>query len=278
MGCACLTTSILAATTRPVTTSSAPARAWFNRGLVWAYAFNHEEAVACFERAIEADPAARSRYWGLAYALGPNYNKPWEAFDPDDLASSVSRAHAATASAAKHAARRRRSSARSRRRWPPGTRPTELDGDGSAWNAGYADAMREVYRAYPDDLDVAALFADALMNLTPWALWDQTTGEPAAGPATLEAKAVLERALARDGGRAHPGRPAHVHPPDGDVRPRPRTRCRPATCSATWSRTRATSGTCRPISTCCAATTAAWCRPTPPRSWPTRSSSPAGAR
>jgi hypothetical protein len=65
--------------------------------------------------------------------------------------------------------------------------------------------MRAVYRSYPDDLDVATLFADALMNLTPWALWDQATGQPAAGSGTAEAKAVLERALASDGGRAHPG-------------------------------------------------------------------------
>jgi tetratricopeptide (TPR) repeat protein len=65
--------------------------------------------------------------------------------------------------------------------------------------------MREVHRAHPGDLDVAALFADALLNLTPWALWDTATGEPAAGAATLEAKAVLEQALASPAGRAHPG-------------------------------------------------------------------------
>src|SRR5580658_1637333 len=80
---------------RDVTTSSAHARLWFNRGLVWAYAFNHEEAVACFERAIEADPGCALAHWGLAYALGPNYNKPWEAFDPADLSSAVSRAFTA---------------------------------------------------------------------------------------------------------------------------------------------------------------------------------------
>jgi tetratricopeptide (TPR) repeat protein len=65
--------------------------------------------------------------------------------------------------------------------------------------------MRTVCRAHPDDLDVAALFADALMNLTPWALWDQATGQPAEGAATIEAKEVLERALSRDAGRTHPG-------------------------------------------------------------------------
>jgi len=62
-----------------------------------------------------------------------------------------------------------------------------------------------VYRSHPGDLDVAALFADALLNLTPWALWDIATGDPAQGAATLEAKAVLEQALASPDGRAHPG-------------------------------------------------------------------------
>src|ERR1700728_2390815 len=88
---------------RDVTTESAPARLWVNRGLVWAYAFNHEEAAACFERAIEADPGCALAHWGLAYALGPNYNKPWEAFDLADLSSSVSRAFTASRAAAEQA-------------------------------------------------------------------------------------------------------------------------------------------------------------------------------
>jgi tetratricopeptide (TPR) repeat protein len=66
---------------REVTTSSAQAQLWFTRGLVWTYAFNHEEAVRCFERAIDSDPGCALAHWGLAYALGPNYNKPWEFFD-----------------------------------------------------------------------------------------------------------------------------------------------------------------------------------------------------
>src|ERR1700728_4690244 len=94
--------------TRDVTTSSAHARLWFNRGLVWAYAFNHEEAVACFERAIEADPGCALAHWGLAYALGPNYNKPWEAFDQSDLSASVSRAFTASRAAVTAAAGRAR--------------------------------------------------------------------------------------------------------------------------------------------------------------------------
>jgi tetratricopeptide (TPR) repeat protein len=210
---------------RPVTTSSAQAQLWFTRGLIWTYAFNHEEAVRCFERAIDSDPGCALAHWGLAYALGPNYNKPWESFDAADLASSVMRAHAASAAAASaaaasaaaadHAAADHAAADHADGASPveralvhalaaryPSAQPAQ---DCSAWNTGYADAMRDVYRAYPDDLDVAALFADALMNLTPWALWDQATGEPAAGSGTIEAKEVLDRALARDDGRTHPG-------------------------------------------------------------------------
>ena len=188
-----------------VTTSSADAQLWFNRGLVWAYGFNHEEAVVCFEQAIEADPQCALARWGLAYALGPNYNKPWEAFDPVDKSSSVSRAYAASAAAlscADGATPVERALVRALTARYPSAEPPE---DGSAWDAAYAAAMREVYRQHPDDLDVAALFADALMMLTPWELWDLVTGEPAAGSAAAEAQAVLERALATDGGRAHPG-------------------------------------------------------------------------
>ena len=190
---------------RGVTTSSAQAQLWFTRGLIWTYAFNHEEAVRCFERAIDSDPGCALAHWGLAYALGPNYNKPWEFFDAVDLASSVAWAHAASAAAADHAEGAspvERALVHALAARYPSAQPAP---DCSAWNSGYADAMRDVYRAYPDDLDVAALFADALMNLTPWALWDQATGEPAAGSGTIEAKEVLDRALARDDGRTHPG-------------------------------------------------------------------------
>ncbi|MGW4249413.1 tetratricopeptide repeat protein, partial [Nocardia sp. NPDC004722] len=79
------------------------------------------------------------------------------------------------------------------------------EGEQAGWNRDYADAMRTVYQRFPDDLEVAALYADALMNLSPWALWDQRTGEPAAGAFTLEAKSVLDRALRGEAGRAHPG-------------------------------------------------------------------------
>ena len=190
---------------RLVTTTSDQAQKWFNRGLVWAYAFNHEESVRCFERAIESDPDCVMAYWGMAYALGPNYNAQWEAFDPQVLAAAVARAHAALVDAAHRgdgAQPVERALVRAlSARFPAGVPPVDC----APWSLAYANAMRESYRENPDDLDVAALFADALMNLAPWDLWDQSTGLPSEVPCTSEARTVLERALASDSGRQHPG-------------------------------------------------------------------------
>lgn len=195
----------LGAYTRPVTTSSPAAQRWFDRGLIWTYAFNHEEAARCFSLALEQDADCAMAYWGLAYSLGPNYNKPWEFFDEADLAATVER----TFEAAQQALERAGSATPVERaviaslaaRYPQ----NQPDGDCSIWNRAYAKVMRTVYEQFPDDLDVATLFADALMNMTPWAMWDASTGEPAAGADTLEAKAVLERALGSAAGLAHPG-------------------------------------------------------------------------
>ncbi|MFI8946398.1 tetratricopeptide repeat protein [Streptomyces sp. NPDC053750] len=190
---------------RPVTTSSPEAQRWFDRGLVWTYAFHHEEAVSCFEAAAAADPDCAMADWGIAYALGPNYNKPWEAFDAQELARTVERTHAAVERAHEKADRatpvERALIGALRARYPQ-ARAVE---DCSVWNAPYAESMRTVYELAPDDLDVSTLYADALMNLTPWQLWDLRTGRPAEGARTLEAKDVLDRALATAAGRDHPG-------------------------------------------------------------------------
>ncbi|MEV5933472.1 hypothetical protein AB0L56_12165 [Streptomyces sp. NPDC052079] len=190
---------------RPVTTSSAEAQLWFDRGLVWTYAFNHEEAVLCFEKAAEADPDCAMAHWGIAYALGPNYNKPWEAFDDDELVSTVERAHRAVERAhekAAHATPVEQALIEALRARYPQARAAE---DCSVWNEPYADRMLAVYESAPGDLDVATLCADALMNVTPWQLWDLRTGRPADGARTLEAKAVLDGALATEAGARHPG-------------------------------------------------------------------------
>src|SRR4051794_20879784 len=190
---------------RGTSTASTSAQTWFDRGLVWSYAFHHEEAIRCFERAVEHDPGFALAHWGIAYAIGPNYNKQWEAFDPVDLAASLEKAcdevAAARACADRAAPVERVLIGALASRY----QANDVSADLAAWNADYAQAMRDVYGEHSGDLDVAALFADALMNLTPWALWDRYTGLPSEAAATLEAKEALERTLNRPGGRAHPG-------------------------------------------------------------------------
>ena len=190
---------------RPVTTKSADAQAWFDRGLIWCYGYNHEEAVRCFRKAAEYDPSCAMAYWGVSYAAGPNYNKQWKAFDPVDLKRSLDTAHDAArralalvdgASAVEQALIRPLA-----QRYPS----NDPDKVTPIWNDHYANEMREVYRAHPDDHDVAALFAEAIMNRTPWQLWDIKTGKPADGADTSEAIAVLERAMAQPRGMQHPG-------------------------------------------------------------------------
>jgi tetratricopeptide (TPR) repeat protein len=189
---------------RPIETASPQAQVWFDRGMVWAYAFNHDEAIKCFERALDLDSDLAIARWGVAYSIGPNYNKAWEAFDPVDMAASLARARMELGLAAKG-----RASAVEHglieallARFPTDD-PNDVDVL-QAGHAAYADAMVALAEAYPDDVDVQALAADALVNITAWALWDITTGEPAPGSRVVEAKRILDEALATPAGREHP--------------------------------------------------------------------------
>ena len=173
---------------RPVTTASAEAQRYFDQGLAFMYAFNHDEAVRAFRRAGELDPACAMAAWGVAIASGPHINNPvvpkeraraaWEA---------VTRAKALAA----------------------GARPVEralIDAlvfrytdpepeDRKPLDRAYADAMRRVFEAYPKDADVGALFAEALADLRPWDLWTPD-GKPQ--PGTEELLATLQSVLALD--------------------------------------------------------------------------------
>jgi tetratricopeptide (TPR) repeat protein len=190
---------------RPVTTTSPEAQTWFDRGLAWTYGFHHEEARACFERALEADPDCAMAHWGVAYVVGPNYNNAWDDFDPVSLAQSL-----ATAREAREAAERLASRASAVEQALIATLAArypvfEATAGDPSWCEGHAVAMRTAYQRFPDDLDVAALFAEALMNVTPWQMWDLPTGQPAEGAHTVEAREVLEHALATPEARRHPG-------------------------------------------------------------------------
>lgn len=188
-----------------ISTRNPGAQTWFNRGLVWSFAFNHEESAECFKKALLNDPDCAMAYWGLAYALGPNYNKPWEFFDGEELESTVTRTHDAVTKAKAKAfditpVEKALINALEFR-YPQ----AQAAIDHSIWNQNYAHAMQSVYTAFPQDLNVAALYADALMNLTPWKLWDLSTGQAAAGTRTIEVKRILDRALAQADGLRHPG-------------------------------------------------------------------------
>ncbi len=199
--------------TRAVSTESAEAQLWFDRGLNWCFGFHHEEAVRCFERALQADPRCAMAHWGAAYASGPFYNLAWREFG-------VAEAAAATASASAHLAQARAClvgesgveaelvEALGRRfQAPHPVSPEEYD----RWDTEYAAAMRRVHWRHPDDLDVAALFAEALITRTPRRLWDVRTGCPAREADVLEALAVCERGIAATAGKRAHAALCHMH-------------------------------------------------------------------
>jgi tetratricopeptide (TPR) repeat protein len=197
--------------TRKVTTASADAQRWFDRGLNWCFGYHHEEAVRCFEKALETDANFAMAHWGIAYAVGPNYNFPWELQDPAGKAAALARAHdssrAALALTGGVTAPERALIEALPARYP---QRDPID-DQRPWNDAFADAMRLVHRAHPNDLDLRFIFAEAILNRTPWRMWDLGTGEPAPAAGTLEALEVLEYAF-RDlpGAMNHPGL-LHLH-------------------------------------------------------------------
>lgn len=200
---------------RPITTVSEDAQGWFDLGLNWCYGFNHEEGIGCFQRALEWDETCAMAHWGIAYATGPFYNLPWRHMGEAEAAKHTKICHAHVAHALSLAGAVTPieadliSALCARFQKPHAVAPEEFD----RWDDDYADAMREVYRKYPDDLDVMAIFAEALITRTPWRLWNSRTGEPTAGASTLEALEVLDRAkqLAEDAGAQQHPAILHLH-------------------------------------------------------------------
>ncbi|MDE0032508.1 MAG: hypothetical protein OXU75_05190 [Deltaproteobacteria bacterium] len=198
---------------RPTGTDSSETQRWFDRGLLWLYGFNREEAVSCFREAQRADPNCAMAWWGEAFAAGPFINLPWDWQSEEERRTSLATCVAAADSAM---ARRERATAVERAliealpvRYQRRTVvPLE---EFAAWDDAFAAAMRGVYRRFPDDSDVAVLFAEALITRTPWQLWDLDTGKPAEGADSVEAQEVLEAAMRQRRDRGQPPHPGMLH-------------------------------------------------------------------
>jgi tetratricopeptide (TPR) repeat protein len=177
----------------PITTRQPDAQKFFDQGLTLLYGFNHDEAARSFRRAAQIDPNTAMAYWGLALSIGPNYN---------DTDVDAARAQATFDAVQKALALAPETSMREQayiralaKRYSP-----DPKANWKMLHHEYSNAMRDVVKQFPDDLDAATLFAESLMMLRPWQLWT-LDGQPA--PGTLELVEVLESVLRRNPN--HPG-------------------------------------------------------------------------
>lgn len=170
----------------PVSSSSPEARDLFDQGLFFIYAFNHDEAVRCFQEAARLDPDFALAHWGVALALGPNINLEADPARQKAAFQALSRAQALAAKAPRQEQAYIRALSKRYSSNP--------DEDLHKLAVDYMEAMRELSERYPDDPDAATLYAESLMDLRPWQLWS-ADGRPA--PGTPELLAVLESVLRR---------------------------------------------------------------------------------
>ncbi|MEW6303988.1 MAG: hypothetical protein AB1705_10985 [Verrucomicrobiota bacterium] len=176
----------------PITTKSKLAQQYFNQGLILLYNFNHAEAIRSFGGVAQADPDCAMAHWGIAYAYGPNINVPMDEKDAPKAWAALQQALSLRDQA--DAKDRAYIDALAKRyaEHPPKDR-APLD-------KAYADAMRTVAKDHPDDVEAQVLFAEALMDMSPWDYWrDDGTMKPNAQEALEVIESVLKRV------RQHPG-------------------------------------------------------------------------
>lgn len=171
----------------PVSTNNPEAQKFFNQGLAYIYAFNHEEAVRSFKQAAQLDPQLAMAYWGVALSLGSNYNVPADGPALIEAYNNLQKAITLAPKASEHD--RAYINALSKRY------SSDIQADKRKLEVDYKNAMGELAKTYPDDLDAATLYAESMMNLRPWKLWS-LDGKPAED--TLEIVAVLEGVLRRN--------------------------------------------------------------------------------
>jgi tetratricopeptide (TPR) repeat protein len=171
--------------TRTVTTPSPEAQTYFNQGLAFLHGFNHGAAIRSFQEAARLDPTCAMAHWGIALAAGPHINFPMVPPPMAELAwkeLALARQNAAGASPVE----RELIEAMGKRYANP------QPADRAPLDIAYADAMRKVWQAHPDDADVGAWFAESMMDLRPWNQW---TLEGQANPGTDEVMAALDAVL-----------------------------------------------------------------------------------
>jgi tetratricopeptide (TPR) repeat protein len=181
---------------RPITTTSPDAQAFFDQGLRLAFGFNHDESTRSFARAAELDPRCAGCFWGVAWTLGPNYNVPMLPERSQAAWEALQQAQLRAASGGNPTELELIAALAKRYRGPQPLNPEEQ----GPLNVAFADAMRKVAHAHPADDDVQVIFAESLMDVTPWRLWSLDGKE---SPGTKEIVATLETVLARSPN--HPG-------------------------------------------------------------------------
>jgi tetratricopeptide (TPR) repeat protein len=176
----------------PVSTTNEMAQRYFNQGLTLIFGFNHDAAVRSFHRALELDARLAMAWWGIGFSKGPNINLP---VSPEQEKEAFEAAQKALNLAAAAAPEERDYVTALVKRYS-----NDPNADLKKLDLEFKNAMRELVRKYPDDLDAATLYAESLMDLRPWQLWT-SDGQPA--DVTLEVIGVLESVLRRD--PWHPG-------------------------------------------------------------------------
>ncbi len=171
----------------PIWTKNPEAQLFFDQGLTLVYAFNHEEAIRSFKRAAELDPQAPMPWWGIAEAVGPNYNVDVDRKRENEAYDAVQKARMLASGAPEDERAYIEAMAKRYSNNP--------HADFKKLAADYRFAMRDLVKRYPDDLDAATLYAGSMMLLNPWKLWTPD-GKP--GENTLEIVAVLQSVLKRD--------------------------------------------------------------------------------
>ncbi len=191
----------LGASTMDVTTASTTAKAYFDQGLRLMHNFNHAEAVRSFRQAQDLDPSCAMCFWGEALALGPNINA---AMDPGAYAPASEAAARAVALAQTNGSDKERALAHALvRRYAP-----EAPADRADLDAAWAEAINAVADQYPDDDEIQAIAAEAIMDTQPWTYWESDGRTPRGR--TAEAVARLETVLARNPDHA-PSAHLYIH-------------------------------------------------------------------